>query len=473
MQKYLRYIGKEADGKTILSSSISDAEITSIKIYGPLLVLDWLAKKINLPKYLGSCWKEILSMVYAHCLDYKSINQMKRWFSRTDLSMLLSMEDVTEARLLSALDTLEKQNLQELQKEIFENVLKTCKITFSGVIYDVTNTYFYGKNCTLAKLGHDKEGVKGRPLIQIGLAVTKDFGIPICHKVFNGNINDAKTLHDFITDLGNYKIKDVLMVFDRGISSKKNLADLKTLKLNPLCGLSIKGDLIDTVRSLYLKKQFISLANRIKLKKTIFYVVSIPYQQGTVKGTLAICFNEQQKKDLRESRYDEILYAQQLKSENKKVKTGMEKFLSKSNQIINKTVLEAEEFDGYSCIFTTAPLSNEEMVRLYFDKDVVEKAFRSIKGIVRLQPIRHWLYNRVISHVFICYLSYLLLSLLEYHISDLEISAEEALIELESMYKVYLKDEKKDFKISRVVTLTKKQEKILKALDKKLLIPSE
>ncbi len=79
--------------------------------------------------------------------------------------------------------------------------------------------------------------------------------------------------------------------------------------------------------------------------------------------------------------------------------------------------------------------------------------------------------NTVISHVFICYQSYLLLSLLQYHLNYLEISAEEALIELETMYKVYLKDVKKDFKISRMVTLTKKQEKILKAIDKKLLIP--
>jgi hypothetical protein len=41
------------------------------------------------------------------------------------------------------------------------------------------------------------------------------------------------------------------------------------------------------------------------------------------------------------------------------------------------------------------------------------------------------------------------------------------------MYKVYLRDPKKGFKISRVVTLTKKQETILKALNKKLLARSE
>jgi len=37
------------------------------------------------------------------------------------------------------------------------------------------------------------------------------------------------------------------------------------------------------------------------------------------------------------------------------------------------------------------------------------------------------------------------------------------------MYKVYLRDAKHVFRLSRVVALTKKQEAILKAIDRKLL----
>ncbi len=67
------------------------------------------------------------------------------------------------------------------------------------------------------------------------------------------------------------------------------------------------------------------------------------------------------------------------------------------------------------------------------------------------------------------HLAYLLLSLLQYKLQKHKITAEEALLELDSMYKVYLRDEKKGFKVSRVVTLTKKQEDILKAVDRKIL----
>ena len=36
--RHIRYIGKEVDGKTVLSSSISNLEVDEVKIYGPLLV---------------------------------------------------------------------------------------------------------------------------------------------------------------------------------------------------------------------------------------------------------------------------------------------------------------------------------------------------------------------------------------------------------------------------------------------------
>ena len=109
------------------------------------------------------------------------------------------------------------------------------------------------------------------------------------------------------------------------------------------------------------------------------------------------------------------------------------------------------------------------MVRLYFDKDVVEKAFRCIKGITQVQPIRHWLYDRVLAHVMICYLSYVLLSVLKQHLKKLSLSPEKALQHLDSMYKVYMQDTKKKFKVSRIVTLSKIQKDILKAIDKKLI----
>jgi len=54
-------------------------------------------------------------------------------------------------------------------------------------------------------------------------------------------------------------------------------------------------------------------------------------------------------------------------------------------------------------------------------------------------------------------------------VRPLTLSPQQALDELHTVYKVYLRDAKHGFQISRVVTLSKKQETILKAIDRKLL----
>jgi len=177
VQRHIRYVGREADGKTLVAASLSEAEVEQVKLYGPLLVLHHLAKEIKLAEQLGPYSQEILSLVYAHCLDYRSLNYMPSWFERTDLKFLLNLEGLTEKRLLGALDSLEALDAEPWQRQLFEGVCRQYRLRPSGVIYDVTNTYLYGRHCPLGKPGHDKEEVKGRPLIQIGLGVTPKGGL--------------------------------------------------------------------------------------------------------------------------------------------------------------------------------------------------------------------------------------------------------------------------------------------------------
>ena len=469
VQRFIRYVGKEADGRTILSTSMSDVEVQEIKLYGSLLVLHHLAEEIGLRTHLGPYANEIVSMVYAHCLDYKSLNHMDRWFQRTDLNMMLSLEQLTEARLLGAMDFLEQTDPERLQRELFQCVKEKYQLRNSGVIYDVTNTYLYGKNCSLGKLGHDKEGVKGRPLIQIGLGVTKEEGIPVFHKTFDGNIHDSKTLHDLITTFARYDMKSGTLIDDRGITSGRNIADIQALNWDTVCGLALSKTVKDFWRPLIQESSRLQLKDRVQLNKTTFYVITRPYRLDKTEGTLYLCFNARQQVDLRDSRRDEIVYAQELLREGKTIKSGLEKYFDKSGKVLTNALNRAEELDGYSCIFSSSRMGKGQVVHLYFDKDVVEKAFRSLKGVVKLRPIRHWLYQRVVAHVFICYLAYLLLSLLKFRLKSLNLSPEEALDELATMYKVYLRDSKHAFKISRVVILSKKQESILRAINRKLL----
>ena len=191
VQKHIRYIGTEVDGKTKLASSISDIEIEEVKVFGPLIVLHHIAKEIGLPELLGEYSNEILSLVYAHCLNYRSINHMSSWFKRTDLSVMLDIEKVTEKTLLDALDSLENIDVENLQLEIFDALEKKFHVGRKGVVYDVTNTYLYGKKCPLGKFGYDKEGVSD------GLAGDDLIDDAADQQQSNNALNDRRTLEQF------------------------------------------------------------------------------------------------------------------------------------------------------------------------------------------------------------------------------------------------------------------------------------
>lgn len=469
VQRHIRYVGREADGKTLLAASLSEAEVEQVKLYGPLLVLHHLAKEIQLADQLGPYSQEILSLVYAHCLDYRSLNSMPSWFARTDLNFLLNLEGLTEKRLLGALDSLEALEAETWQQRLFERVCRQYRLRPSGVIYDVTNTYLYGRHCPLGKPGHDKEEVKGRPLIQIGLGVTQEEGFPLFHKVFDGNVHDARTLQDLVTLFGRYHLSPGLFIYDRGIVSGRNLRDIKNVHWDTLCGVPLNPSLKKFWRPWADPQQLMQLAHRQRVGHTVFYTCLRPYQLDGVRGKLALCLNERQQRDARESRRDEILLAQKLLVQGHSIKPGLERFFDSRANLLAAKLAEAEEFDGYSCVFSTRSLPQDKMLSLYFDKDVVEKAFRSLKGVTQLRPVRHWLAERVHAHVFLCYLAYLLLSLLQYRLRKTDFTAESALLELGTMYKVYLRDAKHRFQLSRVVALTRKQELILKTIDRSLL----
>ena len=73
-------------------------------------------------------------MVYAHCLDYQSVNHIEDWFARMDLSLMLKLEQLTESRLLSGMDFLEQADAEALQRAIFQSVQARYTLQNSGVI---------------------------------------------------------------------------------------------------------------------------------------------------------------------------------------------------------------------------------------------------------------------------------------------------------------------------------------------------
>ncbi|MBN1290663.1 MAG: transposase, partial [Candidatus Latescibacteria bacterium] len=449
VQKHIRYVGKEVDDKPILTGSVERSTVDKVTMFGPLLVLNEIASQIGLAEVLGDYGNYLLSLAYAHCVAPDSLKGMSQWYEKTEISNLLDIPTITYKRLVEALDSLDGRDGDTVQERIFSRLKDVLNLSPSGYLYDITNIYFYGVCCPLARKGQNAER-RNLPQIQIGLAVTKEDGIPIYHKVFDGNIFDSKTLPDILLHLKRHEIKNVCIVWDRGVSSKLTIGEAKGMGFDVLCGLALKTGLKKIVDSV-VGDDIVSMKHRVRLRNATFYVKKQRYEVEGLKGYIAICVNEQQRQEIRERRYDEVDQALQLLKEKKAIKAGLRKYIT--YKTINHRALQvSERYDGISVIFSTRNLKAEDMVKGYFEKDRVEKSFRCLKSFLEMDKVRFWLANRVRGHIFICYLAYLLLSVLEYRLKESSMSAVNVLKSMESMYKVYLTDPKSKNTFVKTVT---------------------
>ena len=87
---------------------------------------------------------------------------------------------------------------------------------------------------------------------------------------------------------------------------------------------------------------------------------------------------------------------------------------------------------------TILHLQAKDILRLYIEKDIVEKAFQMIKSIIGLRPIYVRDEVHVRAHVFICFLALLLMSLLKLKLDSAgkKMTAITALGALESIHQV-------------------------------------
>ena len=92
------------------------------------------------------------------------------------------------------------------------------------VLYDVSSAAFEGHTCPLGKIGHARDGVKGRLQIVYGL-LCSPAGVPIAVEVFEGNTADPKTLSSQIRKLKDrFGLSRVCLVGDRGMLTSARIS---------------------------------------------------------------------------------------------------------------------------------------------------------------------------------------------------------------------------------------------------------
>ena len=389
--------------------------------------------------------------------DPCSRRKLPSWFETTVLPLLLNIKpsDVNDKLFLRAFHYLQEQNTIEIQKEIYEKITQVYKTKTEKVFYDITSSYFEGKTCPLSKFGYNRDGINGKVQIVIGLVVNQD-GILITHSVHPGNTADVKTVNNMNKRLrSTFGLKKSILVVDRGMISVKNVRRLDIYKQPYVFALKLQKkekEIIDMYRQ-NLKPiddntslTEITLEENGRKKK---YVIG---HSKDIEIQKAASFEERLKRiedKLLKNKSDIdsgklILTDKRRKNlscrlKNEKVSKFIKIEFNDSGftfERIVEGIEKAKKYNGLFIISTTEThLSGEDILTIYREKDIVEKAFRTIKSEIDLRPFFLSSEESVIGYVFICALAYQVRSILRFQLkkSNFEMSIEEAFEILERM----------------------------------------
>ena len=298
------------------------------------------------------------------------------------------------------------------------------------VLYDLTSTYFEGRHCPLAKLGHSRDDKSGNPQIVFGL-LTNSQGCPVAVEVFDGNTSDPKTVASQIEKLSKrFSLQNVVLVGDRGmITSARIREDLPA---------SLGFHWISALRATQIQK----LANDGQLQMSLFDetdLVEIAHPDFPGERLIA-CYNPLLAEERSRKRPD-LLAATEKQLEKiaaatkrpKRALHGKHNIGVRAGRILNrykmgkhfKLTIEDNSFryerktaniereqslDGIYVIRTSVKqeaLSSPQVVASYKSLSGVERAFRSLKTVdLHVRPIHHRLPDRVRAHILLCVLAY-------------------------------------------------------------------
>lgn len=419
-QEFIRYLGREIEGRPVKKVNTNNIEAVSVKQSLDVLAIDKIAEELSINSIPN---KYFLSLIYSQLLEKRSINKIQEWIRFTEIPEILGLDNISAKSFYESLTEINDEDLEKINKYIFQIFSKYENISEVAII-DVTDTYFAGTNYNIKKRrGKDNQVSK---LLQIGLAVSFKNGFPIFYKQYHGNLSGINIFKDMAIELETRKIASIIM--DRGMLSKENIEIALKLNFKIIAGLRKSKELINNFILTIKRENIYNSKCRLKLKQTTVFIKEFDYFQGK----LIVVYNpaiELIKKEI-----------------------NFEKELGDKLDI------------GYSLIYHNTDQQPELIVEKYYDKEMVERAFKHIKGILHVRPIRVWLKEHVEGHIKICYLAYAILSLMNYKLKKINISAVSALDSLKTGYKINLRDTKNKNEWSIHVPLEPKQKLILENL---------
>jgi len=386
----------------------------------------------------------------------------EQWYPKTALPELLGVpaKHVDDNRLYRTLDEVFPHK-EALEIHLKQRAGDLFDLEYDLLMYDVTSTFFEGRaDFPLAQRGYSRDQRSDCKQVCIALVVSR-CGMPLGYEVFAGNTADVTTVEHVVETMERrYGKSQRIWVMDRGMVSEDNIKFLRDGGRRYIIGTP-KATLKKFEQEI-LKDDWHAIRDGLEVK-----IVPWPkdddedesaaepteatanangdaavVEQEQAPETFILCRSRDRSKKEEamtqrfETKIQESLVRLKAGCEKKnrdvqKVERQIGRLLAKNSRAaklfnikVSKSetggaIVEWSKVDGsrnwatlsagcYLLRTNVSGWSDEELWKAYIQLTEAEAAFRIQKSDLSIRPIWHQKEDRVLAHIFVCFVAYVL-----------------------------------------------------------------
>jgi transposase len=425
---------------------------------GPWLALE-VIRRLQLDEFLKSVmpsgrehvswWRSALILVVARlCRPSSELYVAEQWYPKSALPQLLGVpaDRVDDNRLYRTLDQL-LLHKAKLEAHLKNRMGELFALEYDLLMYDITSTYFEGQaNFELAQRGYSRDQRGDCKQVCIGLVVSR-CGMPLGYEVFAGNTADVTTVEHIVTTMEKrYGKSDRIWVMDRGMVSDDNIDFLREGGRRYIVGTP--KSMLKKFEAELLKDDWNTIRDGLEVK-----LCSRPRSDDKAsdagkdsveddKETFILCRSRDrsQKEEAIVQRFERKIEArlvsiaarcEKQKRDPMKVEREIGRLLGRNTRAAKLFEVTVEQTkDGsarmqwkkvkaardwatlsggcYLLRSNVTDWNDEELWKAYMQLTEAEAAFCIHKSDLKIRPIWHQKEDRVLAHVFVCFLAYVL-----------------------------------------------------------------
>ena len=452
-------------------AAVRDSMVTaSAEIVGPSLVLDAFSERLELERLLKSCfpqeYRQIQAMAYYLASRGGSLSSCEAWCkSHTHSSECLTSQRISE--ILRSISIDKKQTFfSKWANKVLEN---------DYLCYDITSISSYSKLNEYIKYGYNRDK-DNLPQLNLAILFGQKGRLPVYFERTPGNITDVNTLHNILKTFKALEARTFNYVMDKGFYSKKNVDELLSSRDKFILSVPLNKWVQHVIDDIY--EVIHGPEGYQKIDDEILYAHSrlYPWGKNNRRCYLHLYYNAQARANAVDRFTEELVgYKEELES-GKVINAHQEAYdtffvlkttpkrgtrVSYNTKAVKQYI---NRYAGFQALLTNSVKNPTESLRIYRDKDVVEKCFDDLKNQLDMKRLRMHCSATVDGRLFVQFIALIYMSAVrkEMRKSDLikQYTVRELLQEMETLAKV-----KYSGKYGHLLTeITKPQRKILQGL---------